>query len=155
MEEEENNTNKNQFPYCDKQYGRKNDMLRHIETEHEVHNDIYKCPHCSRSFNRHNKWMHHVQVHSEPGYSCDICNQKFSRKEHLGRHMDKSHSTKSTESNPEKSYKCEQCPKSYNHKDHLVRHMESNHKVAEDSTEGAGKKKYVNIVAVLLQGKIN
>ena len=54
--------------------------------------------------------------------------------------MDKSHSTKSTESNPEKSYKCEQCPKSYNSKDHLVRDMESNHKVAEDSTEGARKK---------------
>ena len=48
--------------------------------------------------------------------------------------MDKSHSTKSTESNAEKSYKCDQCPKSYNRKDHLVRHMELDHRVAEDST---------------------
>ena len=55
--------------------------------------------------------------------------------------MDKSHSTKSTESNPEKSYKCEQCPKSYNCKDHLVRHKELDHRVAEDCTEGAGKNK--------------
>ena len=45
-----NNTNKNQCPYCDKQCGRKNHVLRHIETEHEVHNDIYMCSHCSRFF---------------------------------------------------------------------------------------------------------
>ena len=140
MEEEENNTHKTHCPYCDKEYARKSHLVRHIGTEHED-NDIYKCPHCPQLFTRHDKYMQHVQVHSEPGYSCKICSQKFSRKEHLVRHMDRNHFIKSTESNPEKSYNCEQCPKSYNCKDHFVRHMESDHKVvAEDSTGGAGKK---------------
>ena len=137
-EEEENNTNKNQCPYCDKQYGRKNHVLRHIETEHEVHNDIYKCPHCSRSFNRHDKWMHHVQVHSEPGYSCDICNQKFSRKEHLVRHMELDHrvAEDSTEG-AGKNKICEYCGSTFARKDHLGRHIKQVH--APEETHKCGK----------------
>ena len=135
--EEDKNTADNKFThmceYCDKSYTRRAHLDRHINSEHESYNDIYICPHCPQSFVGWDKYMRHMKVHSDKKpHSCEICLKKFSRKEHLKRHMENKHSP-----NSGKIYRCEKCEKSYERGDHLRRHMKSDHRdVAAQSSEG-------------------
>lgn len=72
---------------CEKSYGRKDHLRRHIQT---VHTDIrpYVCRVCSLGFARRDRLTRHEVKHSGcPQYSCQICDKKFFRKDSLGKHL--------------------------------------------------------------------
>ena len=72
---------------CDKEYGQKNQLLRHAW----IHCDIkpYQCDQCDMSFSENNKLIQHMRKRTgDKPFQCDLCEKTFSQKESLDYHTD-------------------------------------------------------------------
>ncbi len=86
----------------------------------------WQCDVCHNRFSRKDHLAKHVSaVHEKVRpFECNICGQKFSQKHHL-----KAHSVARHEEDKliAKAFACQQCPKRFSRNDHLERHIESVH----------------------------
>ena len=72
---------------CDKSYGRKDHLRRHIQSAHSDDRP-FVCRVCALTFPRKDRLVRHERVHSGcPQYPCLICGKKFFRKDSLGKHL--------------------------------------------------------------------
>ena len=76
---------------CDKVYGQKNDLERHVY----IHDGLkpHVCQHCSKGFNDQNNLRNHVKrLHSEDKrMQCALCYKRFVHQEALKLHQHKIH----------------------------------------------------------------
>ena len=86
----------------------------------------WQCDVCQNRFTRKDHLQKHVTaVHEKVRpFDCIQCGQKFSQKHHLRAHMLARHEEDKTAA---KAYACQQCPKRFTRNDHLERHIESVH----------------------------
>ena len=81
--------------YCLKDFDRKNDYMRHVETEH--HGLRYKCEYCGRLFkSKFNKWEHKCRISKAEElhphlFSCKYCDNSYLEERYLERHLDIDH----------------------------------------------------------------
>ena len=127
---------------CDKEYGQKNQLLRHAW----IHCDIkpYQCDQCDMSFSQNNKLMEHMRKHTrDKPFQCDLCEKTFSQKQSLDYHTrlhkgEKPHQCSTCGSafadmtslkihtlihSNEKSHECTECGKAFGTGFRLKRHM--------------------------------
>jgi uncharacterized Zn-finger protein len=86
----------------------------------------WQCDVCQNRFTRKDHLQKHVSaVHEKVRpFDCTQCGQKFSQKHHLRAHILARHEDDKTAS---KAFACQQCPKRFTRSDHLERHVESVH----------------------------
>ena len=86
----------------------------------------WQCDVCQNRFTRKDHLQKHVSaVHEKVRpFDCNQCGQKFSQKHHLRAHILARHEDDKTAS---KAFACQQCPKRFTRSDHLERHIESVH----------------------------
>jgi hypothetical protein len=86
----------------------------------------WQCDVCQNRFTRKDHLQKHVSsVHEKVRpFDCTQCGQKFSQKHHLRAHILARHEDDKTAS---KAFACQQCPKRFTRSDHLERHIESVH----------------------------
>ena len=109
--------------------------LRSYRSHQKQHSEPTKeqCPKCDqilvgkRSLSRHLKEIHFLfkldtDKTTDPvyGFSCDECDSKFKRKDHLKMHIESKHSEKN-------KITCDMCGKEYSNKQNLQRHMKIKH----------------------------
>jgi len=84
----------------------------------------WQCDVCQNRFTRKDHLQKHVSaVHEKVRpFDCVQCGQKFSQKHHLRAHMLAKHEDDKTTA---KAFACQQCPKRFTRNDHLERHIES------------------------------
>ncbi|XP_046405035.1 zinc finger protein 37-like [Ischnura elegans] len=79
----------------------------------------YSCNECEQSFSNKHCLVRHVRTHTkEKPYSCIECEKSFSKKSNLVQHI-RTHTK-------EKPYSCGECEKSFSRKSHLVNHPPEN-----------------------------
>ena len=72
---------------CEKRYGRKDHLRRHIQSAHTKERPFI-CKVCALTFPRKDRLVRHERKHSGcPQYPCLICGKKFFRKDSLGKHL--------------------------------------------------------------------
>ena len=72
---------------CEKRYGRKDHLRRHIQSAHTKERPFI-CKVCALTFPRKDRLIRHERKHSGcPQYPCLICGKKFFRKDSLGKHL--------------------------------------------------------------------
>ena len=86
----------------------------------------WQCEICHNRFSRKDHLAKHVSAVHEKirPFECMQCGQKFSQKHHLRAHMLARHED---DKNAAKAFACQQCPKRFTRNDHLERHVESVH----------------------------
>ena len=86
----------------------------------------WQCEICHNRFSRKDHLAKHVSAVHEKirPFDCTVCGQKFSQKHHLRAHMLARHED---DKNAAKAFACQQCPKRFTRNDHLERHVESVH----------------------------
>lgn len=86
----------------------------------------WQCELCHNRFSRKDHLAKHVSAVHEKirPFECVQCGQKFSQKHHLRAHMLARHED---DKNAAKAFACQQCPKRFTRNDHLERHVESVH----------------------------
>ena len=86
----------------------------------------WQCDTCMNRFSRKDHLAKHVSaVHLKiRPFECGTCGQKFSQKHHLRAHMLARHEDDKTAA---KAFACQQCSKRFTRNDHLERHIESVH----------------------------
>ncbi|KAH7975061.1 hypothetical protein HPB49_023041 [Dermacentor silvarum] len=78
---------------------------------------VYQCQYCPSKFLHHDRLLCHLQRHTSTGsFRCFLCAKKFSREQHLVRHVMTLHSRV-------ESFPCHVCPSKFSRKDNLVAHM--------------------------------
>ncbi|XP_068226668.1 zinc finger protein PLAG1-like isoform X1 [Palaemon carinicauda] len=87
-----------QCKICQKMFETKSDLIFHLKvhvgsrTVKSPSEKKFQCDHCDRRFFTRKDVKRHLVVHTgKRDFSCTICPQKFGRKDHLVRHMKKSH----------------------------------------------------------------
>ena len=79
------------------------------------------CPHCQKECASPYHLERHIRTHTKQRpFSCELCSQKFSRKEHLKRHVDTVHLDK-------RPHICPDCNETFGRSYHLKRHMKNQH----------------------------
>lgn len=106
--------------FCSKTFTRKEHVRRHLITVHqkikslleyklETENSFY-CPECNfKSENDETSFISHLENHSKkeiPSISCSQCSKKFTRQDHLNRHLATVHSES-------REFTCEICLKAF------------------------------------------
>jgi DNA-directed RNA polymerase subunit RPC12/RpoP len=106
---------------CDKTYGLKGDLNRHINTVH-LKQKNYKCDHCNESFGHKGTLNVHINtVHlKQKNYKCDHCNESFGKKSNMKAHINTIHLK-------QKNYKCDHCNESFGQKGNLKTHINTIH----------------------------
>ena len=86
----------------------------------------WECVVCHNRFSRKDHLAKHVSAVHEKirPFECLQCSQKFSQKHHLRAHMLARHEDDKLAA---KAFACQQCPKRFTRNDHLERHIESVH----------------------------
>ncbi|XP_054925252.1 zinc finger Y-chromosomal protein 1-like [Dermacentor andersoni] len=80
---------------------------------------VYQCQICPSKFLHHDRLLCHLQRHTTTGsFDCFLCAKKFSREQHLVRHVMTLHSRVET-------FRCHLCPSKFSRKDNLVAHIQS------------------------------
>ena len=84
----------------------------------------WECGMCHNRFSRKDHLAKHVSAVHEKirPFECMQCGQKFSQKHHLRAHMLARHEDDKMAA---KAFACQQCPKRFTRNDHLERHIES------------------------------
>ena len=84
----------------------------------------WECVMCHNRFSRKDHLAKHVSAVHEKirPFECRQCGQKFSQKHHLRAHMLARHEDDKLAA---KAFACQQCPKRFTRNDHLERHIES------------------------------
>lgn len=84
---------------CSSVFSTKDDILFHLKihagsrTVKDPNEKKYTCEHCDRKFFTKKDVRRHLVVHTGMrDFLCQFCPQRFGRKDHLGRHIKKSHS---------------------------------------------------------------
>ncbi|KAL3288777.1 hypothetical protein HHI36_003211 [Cryptolaemus montrouzieri] len=84
---------------CSSVFRTKEDILFHLKihagsrTVKDPNEKKYRCEHCDRKFFTKKDVRRHLVVHTGMrDFLCQFCPQRFGRKDHLGRHIKKSHS---------------------------------------------------------------
>lgn len=84
---------------CSSVFSTKEDILFHLKihagsrTVKDPNEKKYRCEHCDRKFFTKKDVRRHLVVHTGMrDFLCQFCPQRFGRKDHLGRHIKKSHS---------------------------------------------------------------
>lgn len=106
--------------YCTK-FVVKENYQEHVKQNHK----LLKCEICTRVFFNVITFQSHMKTHDPPKYSCDICDQKYSIKGSLKKHILGIHLRKIPRS------KCEICGKVVN-TSNLQRHIKAIHKKERD-----------------------
>jgi len=86
----------------------------------------WQCDICQNRFSRKDHLAKHVAAVHEKirPFECTTCGQKFSQKHHLRAHILARHEDDKTAA---KAFACQQCQKRFTRNDHLERHIESVH----------------------------
>ena len=116
---------------CDKSYGCKSSLKRHIICIHNINTIVYKCDECDKSYKNKGSLKIHILIkHNENVivYKCDECNYITKRKEHLKRHINSKHNENAI------IYKCVECAKTYKSKRSLKRHVNNIHNSHNENT---------------------
>ncbi|XP_070556719.1 zinc finger protein PLAG1-like [Ptychodera flava] len=82
---------------CNKDFESTDILLEHIKVHSGKSNGVkekkHKCEHCERRFYTRKDVRRHLVVHTgRKDFLCQVCGQRFGRKDHLVRHSRKSHS---------------------------------------------------------------
>uniref|UniRef100_A0A6A7G8K7 Protein sister of odd and bowel-like n=2 Tax=Hirondellea gigas TaxID=1518452 RepID=A0A6A7G8K7_9CRUS len=87
-----------QCKFCNKMFDNKNDLIYHLKVHvgtRSVKNPSekkFQCDQCDRRFFTRKDVKRHLVVHTGTrDFCCSLCPQKFGRKDHLVRHIKKSH----------------------------------------------------------------
>ncbi|KAJ6219198.1 hypothetical protein RDWZM_005010 [Blomia tropicalis] len=108
-------------------------MLHALEKPIAQGNNIYQCGKCWVSFFNRHEWKEHARSHQETNrklFTCDLCFQKFDRKELILHRLDKHQDVQMIISKKEdatekleKPYKCKECNSRFSHSNYLEWHM--------------------------------
>ncbi|XP_035723992.1 zinc finger protein 845-like [Vespa mandarinia] len=102
-----------------------------------------KCPHCPSTCS-HKKSSRHIETHTGSKYSCKVCCQQFTRKDHLRRHTEQHGRIK--------TYKCTQCNKTFGNELTLRNHLiATNHKTFVHGQEYDPNKRIKRVAAKAAQ----
>ncbi|KAJ2997783.1 hypothetical protein HDV02_005152 [Globomyces sp. JEL0801] len=74
---------------CGKEYSSKYTLKIHIQSAHEQNRTRYPCTFstCTKTFSRKQDMYRHVKLHTDGRrFTCERCDRKFTRREHLGNH---------------------------------------------------------------------
>ena len=98
---------------CEKTFGSRNDLIRHVESVH--YKERFECPSCDMTFSRRDYYeVHKVNKHNEAPKSCDTCGMKYKTYSNLLRHIEKRNCAKR---------ECETCQKTFSRLSDLQRHQ--------------------------------
>lgn len=104
---------------CDQRFVRSETRARHMQQVHKKHMR-YKCKVCQMKFVTIIAMQEHKKDHvQERLFACEVCGNRFSRKETLELHMQK-HLPRSTRE--PQGHACDVCGRIFNRKDHMLRH---------------------------------
>ena len=103
--------------YCDKAYGAKNGLERHVKTVHEKFKDL-KCETCDEVFVDESTLKRHVRtVHENiKPCNCESCHKRFANEWTLNKHINVKHETV-------KFFGCDFCNKHFGYKKNLQYHL--------------------------------
>ncbi|XP_022107805.1 zinc finger protein PLAG1-like isoform X2 [Acanthaster planci] len=87
---------------CDKDFGNTPNLLEHIKFHSGKSSGAkekkHRCEHCDRQFYTRKDVRRHMVVHTgRKDFLCQVCGQRFGRKDHLVRHTRKSHDSINTQ----------------------------------------------------------
>ncbi|XP_069509243.1 zinc finger protein 586-like isoform X2 [Ambystoma mexicanum] len=100
---------------CEKSFGVKRNLSRHLKTHKEQRERPYECIECKKTFSEKCNLIIHKRTHTgEKPYQCTECEKRFSIKANLVTHL-RLHSR-------ERPYHCTQCDKSFNQKSQFITH---------------------------------
>ncbi|XP_058458364.1 zinc finger protein 595-like [Malaya genurostris] len=75
--------------YCSKTYMTNGNLQEHIRM---VHTGVkFPCKHCGIKLSTKSSWKRHMKGHTEEGFSCSICQEKFSSHSVLAKHKRRVH----------------------------------------------------------------
>ncbi|KAL7299777.1 hypothetical protein TKK_0007523 [Trichogramma kaykai] len=94
-----------------------------------------KCHLCNKEYTSRKGLLRHLQVHEGKKYLCDMCPQKFSRREDLKLHVAKH--------NMIKPYKCPRCPKRFIKEEQLNNHITRHDRPAKKPKDAGYPKRYL------------
>ena len=106
------NSSPYECPYCGKLFKIHSQLKKHVR----IHTDAKPCRHCSQCFTRLEQLKAHLLKSHNEGtwFTCDICQKKFSRKQHVKEHVQRHEAVK--------PYVCSECPKRFCTADELRQH---------------------------------
>nr|CAG4646004.1 EOG090X0POW [Lynceus sp. MCZ IZ 141354] len=105
---------------CGATFVRKEGLLNHLKSIHNLDSSIFPCPHCPKTFRlesllrRHTKT--HLQLSERKSFICPDCSLTFISRKGLVFHQRSVHSS---------SFKCVECSKNFGSKSLLNRHMQT------------------------------
>ena len=106
--------------YCDKEFGQRGTMNRHINTLHLKTKD-FKCGQCEKEFGQKRHLQTHIQaIHLRHHYSCNECEKSFAYMCNLKNHIKNVHLK-------QKNYECDQCSFTCSQNGNLKLHINSIH----------------------------
>jgi len=107
--------------HCDKTFGRKNNLKRHINTIH-LKQQNFKCEHCESAFGLKDNLNRHINtIHlKQQNFKCEHCESAFGQKCGLKTHINTVHLN-------QKNFSCEHCDKTFGYKGHLKSHINTVH----------------------------
>lgn len=80
----------------------------------------FECHVCNQKFTKVNHLTRHMTLHRNVlSHQCEHCEKVFLTPEHLETHMNECHR--------QKPYACTKCDKIFNRGEHLIRHLKTNH----------------------------
>ena len=101
-------------PHCKSTYKNQEFLMKHIESHTKK---IFSCIICGINYNCRKSYNRHISIkHTDNKIECNNCGRKYSRKEHLKRHLCGSIPIKM------KNFSCRYCGRRFHRKDVLKKH---------------------------------